>query len=178
VYPPPYPNFTANPQITFFEQPNIDFYDLSVNAATWAWNFGDPASGINNYSSLPSPSHAYTAPGEYTVWLITTSPDGCIDSIPLQVRVLEIYDYFIPNTFTPDADGLNDVFEPLSASEMTYKLSIYDRWGEEIFVGENKGWDGKFNGKPVKSDVYVWSLLFRFKDYQQQIAYGHVTVLR
>jgi gliding motility-associated-like protein len=94
------------------------------------------------------------------------------------VRILEIYNYFIPNTFTPNADGLNDIFEPLSGSEMYYKLSIYDRWGEEIYVGENHGWDGRFQGKIVKSDVYIWVLLYRFRDYQLQIAYGRVTVLR
>jgi gliding motility-associated-like protein len=96
----------------------------------------------------------------------------------LPVRIMEMFYYYIPNTFTPNADGMNDLFHPFSASEMNYTLSIYNRWGEELFVGENQGWDGKYKGKVVKPDVYAWCLLFSFRLYGVQVAYGSVTVLR
>jgi gliding motility-associated-like protein len=178
IYPPPYPNFVAEPGIAFIEEPTISFYDYSTNMASWSWNFGDPGSGDENFSSLVSPVHTYEQPGEYTVWLYAVSPDGCVDSVSTVVRIIELFDFYIPNAFTPNADGLNDLFEPFSSSDLNYTLLIFDRWGEQLYEGKNRGWDGKFNGQLVKPDIYAWRLLYSFKHYQTKVAYGRVMLLK
>lgn len=177
VFPPPTPNFSANPQTTFIELPLIYFYDHSMNTVTWEWSFGDISSGVNNFSSDQNPFHSYSDAGEYTVWLIATSPDGCIDSFALNVQILEITSLFVPNAFTPNNDGINDIFEPFS-TDIDYTLSIYDRWGERLFEAQNQGWDGYFKGEELKSDVYIWCLLYSQKNLQQKMAIGRVTLLR
>lgn len=92
---------------------------------------------------------------------------------------------FIPNTFTPNGDGLNDVFLPLGKSIASMQLKVFNRWGELLFESDDPaiGWDGTYRGEVVKSDMYVWRLNYRFfidKEgtigmEQQQM--GHVQVL-
>ena len=177
IFPPPVPAFTPNPQTTYIENPLINFYDHSLNTIIWSWDFGDTASGTDNYSAVQSPSHTYSGEGTYPVLLIVTSPDGCIDSIIQFVNILDLTTLFVPNAFTPNGDGINDIFQPYS-TDIDYKLSIYDRWGERLFEADNQGWDGKYEGKKLKSDVYVWCLIYTQKQLQKKIAIGHVTLLR
>lgn len=92
---------------------------------------------------------------------------------------------FIPNTFTPNGDGINDVFLPLGKSIASMQLKVFNRWGELLFESDDPatGWDGTYRGEVVKSDMYVWRLNYRFftdKEgtigmEQQQM--GHVQVL-
>ena len=91
-------------------------------------------------------------------------------------------DIFIPNSFTPNGDGLNDVFNIKTTYEFSdYKLIIYDRWGELLFESDdiNKGWDGTYKGKAVPLDVYIYQLTATIKDTGEQIKKtGRVTVVR
>ncbi|NTW31431.1 MAG: T9SS type B sorting domain-containing protein [Bacteroidetes bacterium] len=176
----PVPSFIAVPQTTFIEDPVVSFFDKSLNTVAWSWNFGEPSTGQNNYSSLQSPTHTYTGKGEYTVWLVTTSADGCIDSTSTNVRIIQEEAFYIPNSFTPDADGLNEVFEPLGPVNFIFTLYIFNRWGQQIFVSEkpNQGWDGKFNGKYVEPLMYIWCLKYHFDDEAENITYGRVTLIR
>jgi len=182
IFPPPVPSFTANPQTTFLDQqPDISFIDSSSNTISWLWNFGDTISGSDNNSSLVSPTHTYTAEGIYTVWLIATSPDGCIDSTSLDVHVIDLHFYAIPNAFTPDGNGLNDIFQPSSTSFEYFYLYIFDRWGDLVFGGsdlKNLGWDGTYRGVRAKQDVYVWYMIYKLKDMKEKIGYGDVTLIR
>ncbi|MBK9147064.1 MAG: gliding motility-associated C-terminal domain-containing protein [Flavobacteriales bacterium] len=93
---------------------------------------------------------------------------------------------FIPNTFTPNGDGVNDIFIPQGKSIATMVLRIFDRWGEQLFESDDPavGWDGTYAGANVPDDVYVWRLEYAFfldKDgtigvTQNQL--GHIQVLR
>jgi len=179
ILPKPIPDFMPDPAITFVGTPLVNFYDYSINAISWSWNFGDMFSPIlDNSSILQSPSHSYLNQGIYTVWLIVTSPDGCIDSISHEVQVIDFNSFYIPNAFTPgNNDGLNGIFQPYSTM-LNYTLMIFNRWGEQLFTGENQGWDGKYKGKLVKDDLYVWSLLYSFNGEDKKIAYGTVTLVR
>ena len=90
--------------------------------------------------------------------------------------------FFIPNSFTPNGDGLNDVFKIKTVIEISeFKLVIYDRWGEMIFESDdiNKGWDGTYKGKAVPFDVYIYQLTVTIKNTSNQIKKtGRVTVVR
>ncbi|MHC1708071.1 MAG: gliding motility-associated C-terminal domain-containing protein [Bacteroidales bacterium] len=67
---------------------------------------------------------------------------------------------FVPNAFTPNNDGTNDVFYAFSAADLKIKMWIFNRWGELIFESDDlyKGWDGKYKGDPAPVDVYTWVL--------------------
>jgi len=180
VYPLPNPDFIPNPQTAYIDEPLITFYDQSLNTTIWFWNFGEPSSGTDNYSSLQSPTHSYSSEGEFTVWLIATSSDGCIDSISSEVQITDFYSFYVPNTFTPNADGKNDFFQPYGTDMSDYELYIFNRWGEQIFKSEpkNQPWNGKYNGNEVETGVYAWLLLYTNKKGVERMASGRVTLLR
>ena len=97
--------------------------------------------------------------------------------------------YYIPNTFTPNGDGQNDVFEIYTTDAIVAikKIQIFDRWGEEIvtitnvlpsFGGAGGGWDGTFRGQEAASDVYVYIVELEFADGTTETVTGDVTLLR
>ena len=86
-----------------------------------------------------------------------------------------------PNTFTPNGDGINDIFRPnQDANPDSYKLIIYTRWGAQIFQSQSvsNGWDGKYNGKPVASGVYYWIATFTMPGEEKKTISGYVTLIR
>ncbi len=148
VYPNPVAGIkvlTTNPSI--FE-PTV-FQDNSVGAAAWEWDFGDPISGTNNFSTDQNPTHQYTNGGTYTVKLVVTNAFGCKDSTTIQVSITtvsndkpnEIADLTVyPNPF---ADKLNIRFYSNSTDVLTLKM--YDVVGKLVMeksinpvVGENQ----------------------------------------
>ena len=89
----------------------------------------------------------------------------------------------IPNAFTPDNDGINDEFRPLSNCEVyeEYYLRIYSRWGQLIFesTNPNTGWNGRYKSKNMVSDLYGWILEYKFpNDEEVRLEKGEVTLLR
>ncbi len=163
-------------------QPGVNtiyFINTSSGGTSWLWNFGD-----NSTSSLENPVHTYTDPGTYLVWLIVTNANGCIDSISMSVEIKPDWSIYLPNAFTPDGNGHNELFFAYGTNILEFEMYIFDRWGKLIFQSKdiNKGWDGKVqNGNSdalVQEDVYVWKVRVTdiFKK-QHQLA-GSVTVIR
>ncbi|MBX2972462.1 MAG: gliding motility-associated C-terminal domain-containing protein [Flavobacteriales bacterium] len=93
---------------------------------------------------------------------------------------------FIPNTFTPNGDGTNDIFIPVGKNIAAMHLYVFDRWGNLLFESDDPtmGWDGTYGGSVVKNDIYVWRLAYKFfedkdgtigREHEQM---GHIQVLR
>ncbi len=160
VIPPPVANFTPNPEYTDMNFPTIHFYNESVNAYGWLWLFGDQNS---NYAIEEFPDHTYLEPGTYPVTQIAYN-SLCSDTITKYVHLNEAFSYYIPNAFSPTADGMNDVFNGHGIGYKTddFDLYIFDRWGEKIFFTNNpeQGWDGKVNGKGkvCSGGIYVYKI--------------------
>ena len=80
------------------------------------------------------------------------------------IEIMQDYYSYSPNIFTPNDDGINDVFEPqlLNIDMNSYTLFIFDRWGNTIFETNNynQGWDGKYKGEFVIQDVYSYKILY------------------
>lgn len=100
-----------------------------------------------------------------TYRLTVTDGNGCTATIEYRILVFPPCDpqrLLVPNAFTPDGDGNNDVFKvvPFEGFEMVHSLVIYNRWGQRIYAGSGPkaGWDGTVDGKPAPADVYVWIL--------------------
>lgn len=141
----------------------------------------DKASGISDTSG-------YLFPLETTVLYVKiTDKSGCIYEDSRTIFVEAISDIFIPNVFSPNGDGYNDVFfVPYNARvENIEELNIYDRWGNHVFGRkdtppgvEETGWDGTFHGQKMNPAVFVYFVRYRTIDQQVLIRKGEITLVR
>jgi gliding motility-associated-like protein len=88
--------------------------------------------------------------------------------------------FYAPNSFSPNNDGINDVFKLFFTYVKDFRIEIFNRWGELVFVSEDpeKGWEGTFRGKRAPSDVYVWKAVFTNSLRETQNVIGRVTLFR
>ncbi len=179
VYPNPVASFTATPQIAPISNSLITFNSSasSPNVTSWYWNFGDPGSSDNN-SILQNIVHAYSTNGLYTIWLNVATIYNCVDSVSLQVRIIEDSLVF-PNIITPNGDGLNDYFNIKNLEYyITNKLLIFNRWGKivyekEPYIPANDRWDGE--GLPDGTYFYIIKFQGYLSEGEQK---GSITILR
>lgn len=176
-YPKPDALFAAKPWVTDVLNTEIEFEDLSSpNVTEWYWDFGDANSSFEQNPTNRFPENV----GEYLVTQYVTTEFGCMDTISAKVEVVPIFTFYIPNAFTPDADGVNEEFFGDGEGFTTYTMSIYNRWGEQIFYSNDpeKKWDGTYMGKQVEQGVYVYHfyvLDWKKNDHEYR---GHVTLMR
>lgn len=175
VYPIPIADFEATPPVSDIFSPIINFTDLSLEADSWRWNFGDTRS-----SAKQNPSHRYRDIGIFNVSLKTTNTYGCIDSISKTIIINDVYTFYAPNVFTPDGDGINDFFFPEGNGWKEMEMLIFNRWGELIYKGDqlDSKWDGTYKGFPVHVGTYVYKIKIRdiFGEYHNSI--GDVSVIK
>ena len=182
LYATPTASFIYQPQPTTILNPVIQFTDSSVfNISSWLWNFGDPE---NASSSLQNPNHTYTDTGEYIVKLIVTDIHGCMDTVQHPISITADYVFYAPNSFTPNNDGINDIFIPETEVIIStdYSFIIFDRWGNKVFETKEykKGWDGKVKNSNTfaQEDVYVWTVKLSDFNHQQHDYMGRVTIVK
>ncbi len=171
VYPNPTAIFTVQPQTTTILDPVISITNLSTGADFFAWNFGAPIPAWNDTSSMQHPlPHTYLDTGTYVVMLITSTKHNCKDTTYQTVIIEPDFTFYIPNSFTPNDDGINDSFSGKGIFIKEYEMSIYDRWGNLIFFTDDidKPWDGKANhgNEMAQRDVYVYSV--KVTDYKRK----------
>jgi gliding motility-associated-like protein len=173
----PQAGFICTPEETSIFEPQVDVINKSsTDVYSWEYDFGD-----GTFASSPSVTHFYQDYGSYLVTQVVTTQFGCTDRSDHVVKILPEYRFWIPNTFSPDNNGLNDVFKPMILGVENYKFEIYDRWGERLFVSSeiNTGWDGTRKGQPCKQDVYIWRATFKnITDLKDESHCGHVLILR
>ena len=186
VYSNPVAEFGFTPTTTTVLNPVITFFNESVGAASYIWDFGDKNDSVNTVDI--NPRHAYTDTGMYCVKLTAISVEGCTNDVTHCLIVGPEYTLFIPNAFTPNADGINDVFMPKGQFILAFEMSIFNRWGDLIFRSSdlNKGWDGTGNnGSDIsQQDVYVYKIKVTHNNKdnvtstQESEFVGHVTLVR
>ena len=182
----PTASFTPNPIVTSILNPLITFTDYSTGDSLidWQWSFGDNGSG-----SIQNPLYEYSDTGTYLVELMVTNKYGCTDTFTVTVIIEPEYTIHIPNTFTPNGDGSNDVFPaavlnqfPGIGLEREFEMYILNRWGDVIFETKDisRPWDGKVNnGSSIaQEDVYVWIIYTRDHKDRKHKYLGHVTLIR
>jgi gliding motility-associated-like protein len=120
-------------------------------------------------------------PGRF--WIRAESPNaGCVTVDSIWIK-RDCY-LNIPNAFSPDGDGINDYFIPrdlLSSGLASFKMDIFNRWGENIYTTttlDGRGWDGTFDGKPQNMGVYVYTLDVVFQNKVKKTFKGNVTLVR
>ncbi len=183
INPSPGAGFQLNPKVSF-TTPVINFYDQSVGANSWEWDFGDPNSGIFNFSNNSDPYHIYQEKGEYTVRQIVTNNFGCVDTAWATAILDNAPSLFVPDAFTPNGDGLNDVFIPKGTKfdVSSFELYIYDRWGRLVFETKDyyNFWDGTHykTGDELNSDVFNY-IIYTVDSFDKKHIYkGSITLIR
>ncbi|MCS7003697.1 MAG: gliding motility-associated C-terminal domain-containing protein [Cytophagales bacterium] len=150
IYPLPKLNFPH------FVEPLCEngFYEISINQpniTTVQWS--DGISGMKR---------TFEENGQYIT--VLTDTNGCqgIDTIEIWYKCLN--EINLPDAFTPNGDGINDVFEPLGKNILRYEMTIYNRWGEVMFyTNKSEGWNGKWAGSPVSSGTYFYKIFYEIQ---------------
>lgn len=105
------------------------------------------------------------------------------DNLQLNLAEEEII-YYVPNTFTPNGDEHNNIFNPVFVcgyDPLEYRFEIYNRWGEIVFTSLDAeiGWDGTYNGLPAKEGVFGWKLEYKSENTaEKKVLTGHANLLR
>jgi gliding motility-associated-like protein len=182
VSPKPVANFAFSPNFYSDDGSEVDFINQSIDAVSYNWtipalNFVDSTESINVMLSG-------NAEGYYNVELTAVNNDGCSDMTSKYIKMQASEIFYIPNAFSPFNGGVNNIFKPIVTSGIdiyNYKLIIYNRWGEIIFISHNptEGWDGRLkSGQLMPSDVYTYQLFFN-SPYQNnpKTIVGSVTLI-
>ncbi|MEZ4889331.1 MAG: gliding motility-associated C-terminal domain-containing protein [Crocinitomicaceae bacterium] len=179
----PVASFVPSPVIFELSNPQVTFTNHSTGATSYLWDFDDNGAT----STQEHPFHKYPeTPAAYTVTLYAYSASGCMDSTTYFVKAEEDLLFYIPNTFTPDGDEFNNVFQPVFTSgfdPFDFNMLIFNRWGERVFESKDAtiGWDGIFGGtgKMCQDGTYIWKIEFKtLKNDERKTYTGHVNVMR
>ncbi len=179
---PPQAAFSTSPELpTDVYNNTIQFFDQSIGADSIAWDFFDFGT-----STQPNPIISYGQfAGQYSACLTAFSDNGCNDQYCLNFNILEDFAVYIPNSFSPNGDGINDLFfvDGIRINPDNFMLRIFNRYGEVIFETSDlyEKWDG---GGPrrthyVQNEVYVYQVYVGALDSsdRKEIT-GHITIIR
>jgi len=186
VYPLPIASFYPTPQIASIVDANIYFENYSIGASLYYWSFGDGDSSI-----VKNPTHDYSMSGlnQYTVQLIATTENECKDTIVRIIKINDQFTFYAPNAFTPNNDGINDIFYVVGngIDPKTFKMYIYDRWGEKIYETNEysneypaaTGWDGKIKDNKISPiGSYSWIVIYKNLQGIEYQKAGMITLIR
>lgn len=153
----------------------IEFSDLSVDAEDWVWSFGDGTG-----STSQNPTHQYPTPGIFTICLSVFNEFGCMDSVCDEIEIIETSILDAPNAFSPNGDGINDIYLPVNFGMKEFEIKIYNRWGQLIFYSNDPsiGWDGTYEGKDQEMDTYVYVMSGVGKDETPYYNQGNILLVR
>lgn len=178
IYPQPVAGLAASPDVVSELFPEVIFNNLSTGGTNCVLYFGDGDSTLNcNFSSL---THIYPSAGTYNAMYVVTNADGCSDTTYITIVVEEQSTVYVPNAFTPNSSGNNDIFLAYGTNVETFEMFIFDRWGNLIFQSNDilKGWDGTYKNNPCEQDIYVWKILWTDAQQRKHKMLGHVNLIR
>lgn len=147
--------------------------------ATCFWDFGN-----SEISDKLNPEILFTKAGKYRVKLLITDSIGCQDSTVIEVTVSDSLILTMPNVFTPNGDGINDLFNIVISDTnqiSTIRGTIWNRWGGLVYESDDlydKGWDGTYKGKDCSDGVYVYVFNITTNNNKSFKLNGTVTLLR
>lgn len=159
----------------------ISFYNhcTGENISSYLWQFGDGAT-----SNLAEPSYAYHVNSDknFNIRLMVTNSSGCSDDTLQTISVIDNYAFYVPSAFSPNNDGINDVFKPMVKDVFKYHLTIYNRFGECVFqtVNPEESWDGYYEEKLCQPGVYTYKISFiKYANLEEELTKeGSLTIVR
>lgn len=190
------PGCNISGQVDLPPLPNLDFsnilndstlvsgsvldLDLNINPNEWTLMWSIP----DNFGCSNCPSVSYTANEDFQLSLEAVHRTGCTYRFSANYIVLEPLNVFIPNIFTPNGDGINDVWTIFPSDRNNFNLieaSIFDRWGsliKEWHTSEQVSWDGTFKGDNCEEGVYTYFIKYGTAHIESMTSYGSLTLVR
>lgn len=161
-------------------EPTTYISNTSTGAVNYVWNLGDET--LDYYYFQPG-EHTYPIYNydSYMINLIAIGENGCSDTANVLIEFDNSLIIYVPNTFTPNGDEMNQLFKPiLPAPATSFRMRIYNRWGEMIFESfdQNEAWDGTYGGVLVPDGMYTWEIVVVTVEADTYKNRGHVNVLR
>ena len=147
--------FTPDP-LTGQTPLTVNFTNNSTGASTYLWEFG-----TGDVSSVASPAYVYSPLGTFTVCLTAISASNCVDTACSVINIFINSVFIIPNIFTPNGDGINDIFSVQAIGLKTLDAEIFNRWGHKEYEWHttNGGWDGHTaSGVLAPNATYYYSI--------------------
>jgi gliding motility-associated-like protein len=177
VYTKPVADFSASPQPPK-NNTAITFTNLSTNAVSYQWLFGD--GDTLNTTSMAAVSHLYNATQSYNACLKAFSAGGCVDSVCRTITALISPVFDVPTAFSPNGDGVNDKIYIRGFGISSIQWNIYNRWGALVYQSFDKsqGWDGTYKGVLQPQDVFHYVLEVVMSDGKKYFKKGDITLLR
>lgn len=177
--PVPKAGFTTEPEVTDIYNPNFQILSFSEGHIS-------SELFLPNGSVLRNVDEAYLTlsdTGSFEVKQVVINENGCTDTLIKTIKVEPLLNFFIPDAFTPNGDGINEVFLMSITAITSYNIQIYSRWGELIFQSNdlNIGWDGinANTGKPAPEGGYTYKVQVRtIKNRRDIQKYGTVKLIR
>lgn len=168
----PQPTVNAGPDATY----NSDEL-ITLNASgsgTLTWVFGD------NILCHVCPNSQITPTRSGVYQVQTTNQYGCKATDDVWIEITDHYPIYVPNSFTPNYDGLNDVFLVYGEGIIKFEMMIFNRWQHQIFSSNDQqtGWDGMYRGEIVKNDSYIYVINYTTYDGRKHTKTGYVAVIR
>lgn len=156
---------------------NVEVIDESTDATSVSYF---TSNGVT--SNSPNFMLNFNTDGEITVTQIAVN-GVCKDSISKTIIIRPEGNAYIPNSFTPVEDGLNDAWKPIISYATEYKVMIFDRWGELVYESENiyEGWNGGWQNnldRPVHQGTYVYKIIYKAYQGKEQHLIGHINLLK
>ncbi len=177
VFPKPTAAFQQNLD-TIYEGQILRVYCESALTDHYIWDFGDGT----KEQGLATMEHEYKFDGTFDISLVVVTGNSCSDTSKVKnaVTVVTTPIVVFPNAFTPNDDGLNDIFMPVHGIVSTYEIMIFDRKGLMVFNSKNieEGWDGTYKGQKCLPGMYVYKVKTTLRDETIHYQYGHVMMYR
>ncbi len=180
--PPVVADFGWNPIPADVNDPRIWFGNLSTGSQTYWWDIAGLAT-----STEFEPFFEFTnkEPGQYNVCLVAFNQNLCADTICKLVTIDDVLFAYVPNSFSPDGDGINELWGMSVNIDVitTFDLKVFDRWGQVVFASDKprEWWNGAANnsGEILKSDVYVYRIAYEIRNAEtKKELFGHVTLIK
>lgn len=173
------------PDEIFISEPQIQLTNLSTTLSDnkYSWK----VSGVNSPYTDVNPVVTLSKIGKYQVTLIATSVYECKSEVTKTIEVKNNFNVFIPNSFSPNFDGLNDYFIPTFSKEgldtKSFEMEIFDRWGHSLYHTKDataKGWDGTVQnkGESVKEEVYIYRVKYKDLEGNAYSKMGHLSLVK
>jgi gliding motility-associated-like protein len=172
----PVADFDFTPATLTLPETQVNYYNQSSFEDYVRWFFSD-----GKTSNSVNPVMHYKDSGIVNIMLVAYTNQGCRDTAYRDLIIFEQQILYVPNTFTPDGDQVNDMFTAYGKGLDEYRMQIFDRWGNSIYITDDmtKGWNGNFsNGKECQQGVYTYIINYKYYTGFSKELRGSVLLLR
>ncbi len=167
----PKPIVDAGKDTTFNIDQQMSINSIGTGTLTWIYGEGIHCKDCPSTEIYPNNSSCYV--------IQATNQYGCTALDEVCVEVTKEYTFYVPNAFSPNGDGINDIFYIYGDGIYNVVIDIFDRWGNKVFSSKDQtvGWNGIYNGQKCEIGVYSYHIEYMSIDSRQHYRDGHVTIL-